>query len=574
LRSPRANQVSANVSASIAPSPAFGPETTPADAADHKAYAPSAPAARVTPATSDAPAAPAEQVSLKTWIAVIGSTIGAFLAILNIQVVGASLADIQGAIGAGADDGGWITTSYLVAEIIVIPLSGWLARVFSMRTYLLTNTVLFLALTAACALARNLGQMIVVRALQGLAGGVLIPLAFTIIMTKLPRSKHPMALAMYSIAVIFAPSIGPALGGYFSDNFGWQSIFFLSVPPGLLMLAMLWYALEPSPRELRLLRNGDWLGVVTIAVGLGCFETVLEEGNKDDWFGSSFITRLAVIAVVSIGAFIYGELKRHNPLLHLRLLARRNFGLGTLANFVFGFAMFGWIYLVPLYLSRMQGYSSQEIGGVMVWLGLPQLLLIPFIPRVMRSVDARWLVIAGYTLFIAGSLLASHLSDDFSGPQFLASSLVRALGQSMVMAPLSVIAIAGIEPELAGSASALFNMMRNLGGAVGIALLQTFLTKREQFHSAILSSQVTPLAQATRQRIAHLVDYFMSHGLSDSSFAYREALVAVGRDIRHEAFIVGFSDTIILQSAVLGLALVAALFMRKTSDAPVGGGAH
>ena len=398
------------------------------------------------------PTAPAEQVSLKTWLVVIGSTLGAFLAILNIQVVGASLADIQGAIGAGADDGGWVTTSYLIAEIIVIPLSGWLARVFSMRTYLLTNTVLFLVLTAACALTRTLGQMIVVRALQGLAGGVLIPLAFTIIMTRLPRSKHPMALAVYSIAVIFAPSIGPALGGYFSDNFGWQSIFFLSVPPGLVMIAMLWHALEPSPRELHLLREGDWLGVVTIAAGLGCLETVLEEGNKDDWFESPFITRLAVIAIVSIGAFIYIELKRRNPLLHLRLLARRNFGLGTLANFVFGFAMFGWIYLVPLYLSRMQGYSSQEIGGVMVWLGLPQLLIIPFIPRVMRSVDARRLVIAGYALFIIGSLLASRLSDDFSGPQFLSSSLVRALGQSMVMAPLSVIAVAGIESELAGSA--------------------------------------------------------------------------------------------------------------------------
>jgi len=547
------------VAASIAPLRVIGPATTSDETAEHEAHAPSA---------------PAEQVSLKTWITVIGSTIGAFLAILNIQVVGASLADIQGAIGAGADDGGWITTSYLVAEIVIIPLSGWLARAFSMRTYLLTNTVLFLLLTAACALTHTLGQMIVVRALQGLAGGVLIPLAFTIIMTKLPRSKHPVALAMYSIAVIFAPSIGPALGGYFSDNFGWQSVFFLSVPPGLVMIAMLWYALEPSPRELKLLREGDWLGIVTIAAGLGCFETVLEEGNKDDWFESSFITRLAIIAVVSIGAFIYVELKRSNPLLHLKLLARRNFGLGTVANFVFGFAMFGWIYLVPLYLSRMQGYSSQEIGGVMVWLGLPQLLLIPFIPRVMRSVDARWLVIAGYTLFMAGSLLAADLSDDFSGPQFLASSLVRALGQSMVMAPLSMIAIAGIEPELAGSASALFNMMRNLGGAVGIALLQTFLTKREQFHSAILSSQVTLLGQATRQRIAHLVDYFMSHGLSDSSFAYREAVVAVGRGIRHEAFLLGFSDTIILQSAVLGLALVAAAFVRKTSNAPVDGGGH
>jgi DHA2 family multidrug resistance protein len=551
------------VPTSIAPSRSLqrvaSPATPPGNAVEHDA---------------PPPTAAAEQVSLKTWIAVIGATLGAFLAILNIQVVGASLADIQGAIGAGVDDGGWITTSYLIAEIIVIPLSGWLSRVFSMRTYLLTNTVLFLVLTAACALTRTLGQMIVVRALQGLAGGVLIPLAFTIIMTKLPRSKHPAALAMYSIAVIFAPSIGPALGGYFSDAFGWQSIFFLSVPPGVVMIAMLWHSLEPSPREMHLLREGDWLGVVTIAAGLGCLETVLEEGNKEDWFESSFITRLAAVAIVSIGAFIYVELKRRNPLLQLRLLARRNFGLGTLANFVFGFAIFGWIYLVPLYLSRMQGYSSQQIGGVMVWLGLPQLLIIPFIPRVMRSVDARWLVIAGYTVFVAGSLLASRLSDNFSGPQFFSSSLVRALGQSMVMAPLSVIAVAGIEPELAGSASALFNMMRNLGGAVGIALLQTFLTKREQFHSDILSSQVTPLGEATRQRLAHLTDHFMSHGLSDRAFAYREAIVAVGRDIRHEAFLLGFSDTIVMQSAVLGLALVAAVFMRKISNTPIGGGAH
>src|SRR5258705_7400807 len=212
--------------------------------------------ADLLPPTADAP----EQVSLKTWVAVVGSTIGAFLAILNIQVVGASLADIQGGIGAGIDDGGWITTSYLIGEIIVIPLSGWLASVFSLRTYLLTSTALFLALTAACAFAQTLSQMIVIRAAQGFAGGVLIPLAFTIIMTKLPRSKHPIGLAIYSIAVVFAPSIGPALGGYFSDNFGWQSIFFLSLPPGGVMIAMLWYALEPAPRRFNLLATGDWLG--------------------------------------------------------------------------------------------------------------------------------------------------------------------------------------------------------------------------------------------------------------------------------------------------------------------------
>ena len=522
------------------------------------------------PPATDAP----DQVSFKTWVAVVGSTIGAFLAILNIQVVGASLADIQGGIGAGLDDGGWITTSYLVAEIIVIPLSAWLANIFSLRTYLLGSTVVFLGLTVACASAHTLGQMIVIRAAQGFAGGALIPLAFTIIMTKLPRSKHPVGLAVYSIAVVFAPSIGPALGGYFSDTFGWQSIFFLSLPSGLVMVAMLWYALESAPRQWHLLRQGDWLGMFTMAVGLGCLETVLEEGNKDDWFGSPFIVRLAVIAVLSLAAFIYVEMKRAAPLLNLRLLARRNFCLGTCGNFIFGFSMFGWIYLVPQYLSRMQGYSSQQIGGVMIWLGLPQLLLIPFIPKVMQRVDTRRLVVVGYMLFIAGSLLAMRLSDDFSGPQFLSSSLVRALAQVLTMAPLSAIAIAGIEREQAGSASALFNAMRNMGGAVGIAMIQTFLTKREQFHSAILSSQVTLLDESTRQRIEHLAGYFLSSGVSDSSTAYREAVVAVGRGIRHQAFLLGFSDTIIMQSAVLGLGLAAVLFLRKNSQVSAGGQGH
>ena len=520
-----------------------------------------------------ASAAPAtlDEVSLKTWVAVIGSTIGAFLAILNIQVVGASLADIQGGIGAGIDDGGWITTSYLIAEIIVIPLSGWLASVFSLRSYLLTSTALFLVLTAACAFARTLPQMIAIRAAQGFAGGVLIPLAFTIIMTKLPRSKHPIGLAIYSVAVVFAPSIGPALGGYFSDNFGWQSIFFLSLAPGVLMIGMLWYALEPSARQLHLLAKGDWLGMLTMALGLGCLETVLEEGNRNDWFGSPFIVRLAVVAVLSLAAFVCLELKRPAPLLNLRLLTRRNFGLGTCANFVFGFSMFGWIYLIPQYLSRMQGYSSQQIGGVMIWLGLPQLLLIPFIPKVLRHVQARVLVIVGYSLFIGGSLLAMFLSDNFSGPQFLGSSLVRAFAQAMTMAPLSAIAIAGIEPQFAGSASALFNATRNMGGAVGIALLQTILTKREQFHSDVLSSQVSLLGAATRQRLGQLTDYFMAHGASDRGFAYREAVVATGRAVRHQAFMLGFSDTIVIQSAVLGLGLAAVLFLRGTSSQAGGG---
>src|ERR1700712_6037200 len=214
------------------------------------------------------PAQATPAIPAKTWIAVIGATLGAFMAVLNIQIVNASLADIQGAIGAGTDDGGWISTSYLIAEIVVIPLSAWLARVFSVRAYLLTNAVVFLLFSAACAFAANLQQMIVLRAIQGFSGGVLIPMAFTIIITLLPKAKQPIGLALFALSATFAPAIGPTIGGYLTENFGWQYIFYVNLVPGVLMIGMLWFSLDKSPMKLSLLRQGDWLGIVTMAIGL------------------------------------------------------------------------------------------------------------------------------------------------------------------------------------------------------------------------------------------------------------------------------------------------------------------
>src|SRR5690242_3807678 len=254
------------------------------------------------PAAANQNEAPAA-VPLKVWLAVIGSSLGAFLAVLNIQIVNSSLADIQGAIGAGIDDGGWISTAYLIPEIIVIPLSGWLARVFSMRIYLLVNTFLFLAFSVACAYAGNLSEMIILRAFQGFSGGALIPLAFTIIVTMLPRAKQPVGLALFALSATFAPAIGPTIGGYLNENYGWEYIFYVNLVPGLIMLGMLVYGLPKAKMQLGLLKQGDWLGIVTMAIGLGALQTFLEEGNKDDWFGSEFITNLAITAAIALGAF-------------------------------------------------------------------------------------------------------------------------------------------------------------------------------------------------------------------------------------------------------------------------------
>src|SRR5215468_6952938 len=530
--------------------------------------------ATIANASDIRPAAPATPaVSAKTWLAVTGATLGAFMAVLNIQIVNASLADIQGAIGAGIDDGGWISTSYLIAEIVVIPLSGWLAQVFSIRVYLLTNATLFLMFSAACALAQDLPQMIVLRAVQGFTGGVLIPMAFTLIITLLPRGKQPVGLALFALSATFAPAIGPTIGGYLTENLGWQYIFYVNLVPGAIMVGMLWYALEAKPMKLALLRDGDWAGIITMAIGLAALQTVLEEGNKNDWFGSPFIVRLSVVAAALLKKFIWIELKARNPLLNLRLLLRRNFGFGILANFLLGTALYGSVFILPVYLARIQGYNAEQIGFVLAWTGLPQLLLIPLVPFLMQRFDARAVIAVGFALFAASNFMNIYMTIDYGSDQLFWPNVIRAVGQALVFAPLSAVATAGIVTENAGSASALFNMMRNLGGAVGIATLQTFLTKREQFHSNVLTHSVSLFEEATRARLARLTSYFMAHGIADPALAAHKAIVAVGLKVRQQATIMAFSDTFYLLGVVLVVALVATLLLKKTGQLE-GGGAH
>jgi MFS transporter, DHA2 family, multidrug resistance protein len=509
------------------------------------------------------------KTDLKTWMAVFGSIIGAFIAVLNIQITNASLPNIQGAIGAGIDDGGWISTAYLVAEIVVIPLTAFLTPVFSLRRYLLGNTIMFLIMSVACAYAQNLNEMIILRALQGFFGGVLIPMAFTITLTMLPKSKQPIGLAMFAVSATFAPAIGPTIGGYLTENYGWQYIFYVNLVPGAIMLATLWPSLKPAPMNLGLLRQGDWFGIATLAIGLASLQTVLEEGNKEDWFGSAFIARLSVIAAISLALFLWIELTVRNPLLNLRLLLRRNFGLGSLAAVILGMALYGSVYLLPVYLSQMQGYNSEQVGMVLAWTGLPQLVLIPFVPLLMRHIDTRWLVAVGFGLFALSCFMNLAITPDYAGDQLLLPNLVRALGQSLVLTPLSSLATGGIERENAGSASAMFNMMRNLGGSIGIAALETFVTKREQFHSNIITARVSLLDEATRQRIASLQAHFLTRGDSDSGTAWHDAVVQIGRTIRAQSYLLAYSDAFYLMGAALLLALLTALAMRKSG----GGGA-
>jgi DHA2 family multidrug resistance protein len=325
--------------------------------------------------------------------------------------------------------------------------------------------------------------------------------------------------------------------------------------------------------RLSLLREGDWAGIATMAIGLAALQTVLEEGDKDDWFGSPLIVRLAVVAAVALAAFVAIELTVAKPLVNLRLLKRRNFGIGVLVNTLVGFALFGSVYILPQYLGQVQRYNAEQIGDVLAWTGLPQLLLIPLVPVLMRRFDVRHIGSVGIALFAASSFMDVTLSLDTAGDQFLIPNIVRAIGQALVLVPISAVTTAGIAPSEAGAASGLSNMLRNLGGAVGTAALQTIITKREQFHSNIIGQSVTLYREEVRERLAGLTDYFLAHGVSDAATAQHQAIVAIGGIVRRQALVMGFGDAFAAIGTMLALAAVAILLARKVT-AGGGAGAH
>jgi DHA2 family multidrug resistance protein len=516
----------------------------------------------------------ADRASPVVWISIVAAMIGAFMAILNIQITNASLLNIEGGIGTGVDNGSWISTSYLIGEIVVIPLTDYLSRVFSFRKIMLAHATLFAIFSVACAFTHDLPSMIAMRGLQGFFGGVLIPMAFTLVFTKLPKGQQPIGLAMFALAVTFAPAIGPTIGGYLTENYGWQTIFFVNVIPTAVMVTTLFFTLERQPMQLTLLREGDWFGIVTMAVGLSALQAVLEEGNKDDWFGSPFIVKLAITAAISLSLFIANELIVEKPLLRLRLLTNRNFGMGTTAAVFLGFGLFGSIYLLPAYLGQVQGYNAEQIGNVLAWTGLPQLLLIPLVPKLMQRIDARYLAAFGLVLFAYSSFMNTTMSLDYSGDQFWIPNIVRAIGQALTLAPLSNVSLGSVAPQDAAAASGISNMMRNLGGAIGTAVLATIVTKREQFHSNIIGQSVDLGREEVRNRIAEMTRYFLSHGVADPAAAHQQAIIALGKVVKRQALVLGFSDTFMVLGVVLLLSAVAILLTRKAKATAAGGGAH
>ncbi|MEW6341892.1 MAG: DHA2 family efflux MFS transporter permease subunit [Paraburkholderia sp.] len=507
-----------------------------------------------------------EPVSLRAWIAVLGGVFGCFMAGMNVHVTNASLPDIRGSLGASFEEGSWITTAYLVAEIIIIPLTGWLVQVFSIRRVMLVGTSGFLVFSLVCSVAPTIDAMIVARAFQGAFGGVLIPLSFQLIVTKLPPARHPLGMALFAVANNVAQAAGPSLGGWLTDMYSWRWIFYLQIPPALVLLAAIGWAIKPEPVQLDRLRSADWLGITTMAIGLSALQIVLEEGGRKDWFGSGFITNMFLVAVVGLAVFVIVQLRRDEPFINLRLLGRYNFGIASLMQFLFGGVVFAVVFLVPNYFAELQGYSARDIGVMMVPYGLVQFVMSFLTPPLMRRTSARTTIIAGFVLVAIGCLMNIHLDVDASANVVVPSLIVRGIGQSLVVVALGVMAVNGIEKSQLGSASGLFSMVRNLGGAIGIAIASQIVVEREKLHAARIGEAITPFNGAFQERMIDMVrvltgshvgrgDALAAAGLAGSREA---ALGIIDKVIGREALLMAYSDTFLVAGiAMLGCTLAA-----------------
>lgn len=426
--------------------------------------------------------APHEMSTGSKIIAFGTMAVGFFIALLDIQIVSASLRDIGGGLSAGADEVAWVQTSYLIAEIIVIPLSGWLSRVMSTRWLFSVSAAGFTITSLMCGWAWDIQSMIVFRALQGFLGGSMIPTVFTTSFAFFQGHQRVISAAVIGSLASLAPTLGPTVGGWITDHYSWHWLFFINLLPGLfvaVVVPLMVHVDRPNPE---LLKGADYLGMALMALFLGTLEYTLEEGPRWNWMSDETIRATAWISALSGVAFVWRSLSFTHPIVDLRALKSLNFSLGCLFSFVTGLGIFSVIYLTPLFLGRVRGFSALDIGLAVFSTGIFQVSAIPLYTFLARRVDLRWLLMLGFVIFTLSMFLFLPITHDWGWRELLLPQALRGFSQQFMVAPTVTLTLGGLAPERLRLASGLFNLMRNLGGAIGIAACGTILNDRTNLH--------------------------------------------------------------------------------------------
>ncbi|HEX3348603.1 MAG TPA: DHA2 family efflux MFS transporter permease subunit [Acetobacteraceae bacterium] len=496
----------------------------------------------------------------REWVGFMSMVVGMFMAILDIQIVSASIAEIQAGLSADQDEVAWVQTSYLIAEIVMIPLSGWLSRLLSTRVLFTVSALGFTICSALCATSTSLGTMVIFRALQGFIGGAMIPTVFATSFLLFSGPKRVQISVLIGLTATLAPTIGPTLGGWLTNQFSWHWLFLINVPVGLLVAGGVWSLLDIDRPDFSLRKSFDMFGLFLMATFLGSLEYVLEEGEKNDWFDDSVIFTLAIVAAICGVLFIRRMLIRPQPLVDLKAFRNANFAFGCLFSLVLGLGLYGSVYLIPLFLSRVRGYDSLQIGETMFVTGLAMFISAPIAGQLARRVDMRRMLAGGLISFAASVWWLAHLTNQAAFWELLLPQMMRGFSMMFIMLPVNQLALGTLPPHALKNASGLYNLMRNLGGAIGLALINTIANQRVRLHTLHLDEQVT-WARAGAMKAMHNMTHAMTPAMGPD--ARLGALKRIALMVQREALTLSYNDVLMLMALTFAVAVPMTLLLAK-----------
>ncbi len=505
------------------------------------------------------------------WIVALTVMLPTLIEIVDTSVVNVSLDSIRGSLSAGIDESTWTITSYLVSNAIIIPMTGWLSRIIGRKKYLIISIMLFTLSSFLCGISWNLQSLVFFRILQGIGGGALQPISQSILLETFPRKQHGMAMAIFGVGIMFGPIIGPLLGGWITDNWSWHWIFFINIPIGVVSVLMVMVFIVDPPYMKRMSMKIDYWGLALLSVGLGCLQIVLDKGQMEDWFSSGFITVLTLISVVSLLLFLYVESVVDHPIMNLRTFKNVSFSTGNIVMFFAFFNLFGSIVLLPVYLQTLMGYTSTLAGMVLGPGGVATLLAMPLAGRLVTKVNPKSLLAFGIIVSAYSTYLMSQFSLAADFNTVIWPRIILGVGMGFLFIPLMTLTMSSIRKEDMGNASAIFNLLRNLGGSFGVAFVTTMIARRAQFHQVRLVDHLTPFDSNLQIAGQEATRMLQLKGL-DAASAGQGGLGAIyGRMIK-QASMMSFNDAFHLLSVFMICILPLVLLMRagKGGEAPAG----
>ncbi|HEY3762109.1 MAG TPA: DHA2 family efflux MFS transporter permease subunit [Verrucomicrobiae bacterium] len=496
------------------------------------------------------------------WMITLAVMLPAFMEVLDTTIANVSLTHIAGSLSVSTDEATWVLTSYLISNAIVIPCSAWLGQRFGRKNFLLACVVIFTAASFLCGLATSLPMLLAMRVLQGAGGGAFQPIAQSIMMESFPKEKQGMAMGIYGIGVVTAPILGPVLGGWITDNYSWRWIFFIKLPAGFLA----YWLIQRFIHDPHWIRNAkpprlDVIGFSFMSLWLGCQEVLFDKGQEDDWFGSNFIVLMAGLAIIGLIIFVGRELSAERPFVDLRVMKNYNFSLGAALMFCAGITLYSMTALVPLYLQSLMGYTALQSGLAMIPRGVGALIAMPLVGRLIGKIQSRLLVAFGFLSFGLGSYVLSEISLDINPWVLFWPLFFSGVSIAFMFVPLNTLAMGSLKPEQIGNASGIFNLMRNVGGSVGISLVTTLTARRAQFHQNILVADLTPYDTTYQSSVQSMSATFAAQ--SDPVTGHQQAVGSIYHTLVTQANFLANLDDFRLLAAICAACLVGALLLKN-----------